>query len=1083
MILRKQAPQPKKRKGLSESDPATLEQLRRKLAQLRELRAHLEATTAIWRPDVEVVDVDTFWREFMRRKDPSERQREMLHAICGTEAREFPTQYTEAVAMWGQKGGKNWIVEGGLVYTLYKLLCLVDAHSYFGVSREKTISLTNSSLKGERQAKEVFFDNVKNTLRSCIDPKTGDNWFERYAGTVIDRLGVDVQTKSIYLPNQNNKIIQVHSFDSTADAPEGLQILWGIMDEPSRACTPPRYADAVKLRRVIHGNGIGSVGLYHKTILFSYPEQEVNDLTYERFLDVSTKGKAVGHGFESANGVFVMKAATWEVNPNRKREDYQSEYDDDPIEADCRFGANVKKSRFGFFQPYPHKIRECADPTLVNRIVSRPTLTIRHIKSAQGILQTKEFTGMESSVHGDDRPRVFAGDPALSGDSFVFGGGYLEQLATPMILKQVAELMQQGERVDTELARAVTGAPELMREAVTARPVFDCLIVWEPTKDAPVDYLDVDEFIMKRLLPAFPNTRGIYFDRYQSESLRQRILSQGIESETYHSSRQQQLQWYRKLRRYVWNNMARLLNDEKSLLEAERLIQIAGGRVDHPSGGCFTGDTKVALADGRNLSFKQLVKEYGDGQPFYVYSLTKDNRVVAGVAKNPRLTHRNVPIVAVTLDNGEVVRCTPDHLFANKPHCRYRRRFQRAQDIGPCWHRKGRSLTAFYRKLSDFLAPRGYEMVWQPGLRRWVFTHRAFCKGYKNGQGNVVHHKNFTKFDNRPTNFAIMPKAKHDAYHNELGRRRALHVKTPEERQRWLEALWAFNRSARGRRVRKEVGRRRTERAAQDPAFHAHLVACSRATKHFRADVTWARLEQLIRRGLRSGSICKKLRCTMGTVFRAAQDGGFLTFRKAWEHFHGVDRHIVFEDIRRLVMSGLDVAAAARKLGFKPQQAVHCLRRAGFAGARDFRAYCDRHRNHRVVSVRPAGRADVYDLTVETHATFGLTVGCFVHNSNDRVAVQALWMSKLFDALAAEGGAESSATEADIESLIERCQEFVVRFRSANHRKPTVDETQKELKIPVELATELLSEYEDDEIDAPIRKALFQHSLVDLDDL
>lgn len=78
---------------------------------------------------------------------------------------------------------------------------------------------------------------------------------------------------------------------------------------------------------------------------------------------------------------------------------------------------------------------------------------------------------------------------------------------------------------------------------------------------------------------------------------------------------------------------------------------------------CFTADTKVPLVDGRELTFKDLVQEYGDGREFYVYSIDPEGRVTAGRARNPRKTRSKAPLVEVSLDNGERITCTPDHRF------------------------------------------------------------------------------------------------------------------------------------------------------------------------------------------------------------------------------------------------------------------------------------------------------------------------------------------------------------------------------------------------------------------------------------
>src|SRR5215467_2332406 len=73
--------------------------------------------------------------------------------------------------------------------------------------------------------------------------------------------------------------------------------------------------------------------------------------------------------------------------------------------------------------------------------------------------------------------------------------------------------------------------------------------------------------------------------------------------------------------------------------------------------GCFTGDTGVPLADGKVHSIRDLVD-----RECIVYSCSPTGRVVMDRAF-ARLTRRAVPLVRVVLDNGEAIRCTPDHLF------------------------------------------------------------------------------------------------------------------------------------------------------------------------------------------------------------------------------------------------------------------------------------------------------------------------------------------------------------------------------------------------------------------------------------
>src|SRR5438046_2172428 len=75
--------------------------------------------------------------------------------------------------------------------------------------------------------------------------------------------------------------------------------------------------------------------------------------------------------------------------------------------------------------------------------------------------------------------------------------------------------------------------------------------------------------------------------------------------------------------------------------------------------GCFTGDTRVPLIDGKDCALSELAAQ---GEKFGVYVCTPSGRVMMGWAE-ARKTRRNARLVRVRLDNGERIRCTPDHQF------------------------------------------------------------------------------------------------------------------------------------------------------------------------------------------------------------------------------------------------------------------------------------------------------------------------------------------------------------------------------------------------------------------------------------
>jgi len=80
--------------------------------------------------------------------------------------------------------------------------------------------------------------------------------------------------------------------------------------------------------------------------------------------------------------------------------------------------------------------------------------------------------------------------------------------------------------------------------------------------------------------------------------------------------------------------------------------------------GCFTGDTKIKLTDGRDISFLELIREQSEGRRHWTFSVNGNTmRIETAEIRNPRLTRKNAEIVEVELSNGYKVKCTPDHRF------------------------------------------------------------------------------------------------------------------------------------------------------------------------------------------------------------------------------------------------------------------------------------------------------------------------------------------------------------------------------------------------------------------------------------
>lgn len=78
--------------------------------------------------------------------------------------------------------------------------------------------------------------------------------------------------------------------------------------------------------------------------------------------------------------------------------------------------------------------------------------------------------------------------------------------------------------------------------------------------------------------------------------------------------------------------------------------------------GCFTEDTKV-ITDKGELTFGELLERHSKGEKFNVVSWdTETQQEINPAMKSAFITKEVDELIEVELSNGEIYRCTPDHL-------------------------------------------------------------------------------------------------------------------------------------------------------------------------------------------------------------------------------------------------------------------------------------------------------------------------------------------------------------------------------------------------------------------------------------
>jgi DNA gyrase subunit B len=438
------------------------------------------------------------------------------------------------------------------------------------------------------------------------------------------------------------------------------------------------------------------------------------------------------------------------------------------------------------------------------------------------------------------------------------------------------------------------------------------------------------------------------------------------------------------------------------------------------AGGCFSADTQVALADGRALSFEEIVAEQAAGKEHFCYTIRKDGTIGVERIINPRVTKRNAEVVRVTLDNGETIVCTPDHRFMLRDGS-----YKPAIELVD-----GDSLMPLYRKLSDKresgITIDGYEMAWNPRSETWLFTHvladwyNRWNGVYVEADGDHCHHADFNKRNNNPTNIRRLPADVHLALHREHINR-TLHCPDVIDKCRTIHQSDKF-RAAMSERMRQPETQRILAEQAQaqwaDTEYKSYMTAKWREFYATNEAYRQQNAEQLdraqheywaseVNRQAQAGRVQSYFAANPNAREALAelatlqwQDEALLAWRREktkeqWTpEFRAQRKAALDQTYYRKTLAALKQCEQHGAIDLEAYQAHR--RQVGDKSLLRFDSFCRRYfegdetqaceavsnYNHRVISVeRLAERIDVYDIEVPHTHNFALASGIFVHNS------------------------------------------------------------------------------------------------------
>jgi len=399
--------------------------------------------------------------------------------------------------------------------------------------------------------------------------------------------------------------------------------------------------------------------------------------------------------------------------------------------------------------------------------------------------------------------------------------------------------------------------------------------------------------------------------------------------------------------------------------------------------GCFTVDTKVKLADGRNLSFHDLIKEHKKGKNNFTFTVGKNGLIEIAEIKNPRLTKRGAEIMRVILDNGEEIRCTLNHRFMLRDGT-----YKEAKDL-----KSGESLMPIYSKIStDEDSPKnpktiGYEMVFQPNSKEWNFVHILsdlwnLSRGaYIRSDGRIRHHIDFNKLNNNPENIKRMNWKEHWKTHYDFISQK--HKKDQDYRNKLAEGrkkFWSIEGNK--ERYSKRMSDRNIRNWKNKEYREKMRVFLSETNKKYLREHPEI-IEEIRKRASKTMKMMwqnEKYRSLFHEKIvssnkrRITNLTGRKKFLRICEYLKDKNLNLTEENYERARKDVFGIKSFTRwKLGFSKY----------FEHRMDF-LLSELNNNHKVLKVEFLKKyEDVYDLEVpETH-NFALSSGVFVHNSID----------------------------------------------------------------------------------------------------
>lgn len=181
---------------------------------------------------------------------------------------------------------------------------------------------------------------------------------------------------------------------------------------------------------------------------------------------------------------------------------------------------------------------------------------------------------------------------------------------------------------------------------------------------------------------------------------------------------------------------------------------------------CLEENTLIKLLSGESITVKEMLERFSNGEEIWVYSTDALGDFKPGKVEDVWISGYSNEMIKVTLDNNEQIITTPNHRYMLRNG-----EYKAAQQLNvndslmPMYFRYSNGYEN-YKKNSDLTCTKFYSVYKE--VANTCLTKEIEDAKQRSGEDIIqIHHKDFNKLNNTPSNLYPMGKDEHWKYHYE----------------------------------------------------------------------------------------------------------------------------------------------------------------------------------------------------------------------------------------------------------------------------------------------------------------------------